>query len=338
MTVDNKFAGPALDTDPHNEAERWFVRLQEPNCPADERAGFERWQAASPDHAAAYRAVELLWQHSQTAAANPAIMAAANRALHWTRPQPWFRRPWFFPATATAFGVAVTLAFLPRWMAPPANPPGIHYTTLVGQQRTVDLPDGSSIVLDTNTEVVERYSTHTRRMDLIHGRVQFGVHGNPKRPFVVHTPGGTVTAVGTKFQVRINDDATAVTLLEGKLAIATTPPDGKPQFAALTAGEQLTYHKTGRIGPARPFDTAAAQSWTTGKLFVRDWSLPDLLTEMNRYNENQLEIGDPSLENIRISGIFRSGDQESLIQTLEQGWSIQAKRISAQKTVLSRSK
>ena len=338
MTVDNRLTGQDSKADSQHEAERWFVRLLEPDCTNAERDQFERWHAANSTHATAYRAVEQLWTQSKLVANDPAILAAANRALHWTRPEPWFRRRWFFPATASAFALIAMLAFLPCWLAAPADPPGTHYTTLTGQQRTVALPDGSSMLLDTATEVVERYSKGTRRMDLLSGRAQFSVQGNPQRPFVLHAPGGTVTAVGTRFQVRVNDHATDVTLLEGKLAIATVATDGTRHTAALTAGEQLAFDRSGRLDPVHASDREAAQGWTTGKLFVRDWRLPDLLAEMNRYSDNQLQIGDPSLENIRISGVFRSGDQESLIQTLQQGWPIQAKRVSSRQTVLLHSK
>jgi len=338
MSMDERITDQSSGIDSLGEAERWFVRLLEPDCPGDVRSAFERWRTASPAHAAAYREVVYLWKQSEDAVKDAAIMVAANRALHRTQPKPWFLRHWLFPVTALGLAVVLALVAMPRWFARPADLPGTSYTTVAGEQRTVHLTDGSSITLDTDTEVVERYSAQTRRIDLLHGQAQFQVQGNPVWPFVVHARSGTVTAVGTMFQVRINESTAAVILLKGKLAIATQLPDGTPQTASLAAGEQLVFNQSGYIDPVRPADMNVAKGWTEGKLFVHDWRLPDLLAEMNRYSTTQLQIGDPSLESLHISGAFRTGDQKTLILALQQGWPIRANRVSAMRVVLLRSK
>ncbi|HEV2682529.1 MAG TPA: FecR family protein [Rhodanobacter sp.] len=335
MSMDSRTTSTNAALGSPADAEPWFARLLESDCPSDERAAFERWYAASPTHAAAYHEIEYLWKQSGDAVRDPLVVAAANRALHWTKPEPRFRRGWFFPVAASAVAAVLALIFIPRWFTAPVDPPGTHYITAVGQQRTVSLADGSSIVLDTNTEVVERYGAHKRRVDLLHGQARFQVQGNPQRPFVVHVQDGTVTAVGTRFQVRINGDTAAVTLFQGKLSIAAVPKDGASQAVLLAAGQQVVFDRTGRIAPIQPADIATADAWAAGNLIVHDWRLPDLLAEMNRYSPTQLQIGDASLESIHISGVFRTGDQQELIQILQQGWPIQANRISPARVVLS---
>ncbi|MFK2872155.1 FecR family protein [Dyella lipolytica] len=321
----------------YDEAEHWFVHLLESGCSADERAEFERWRAADPAHAAAYREIELLWRQSKEAVKNPAIVAAASRALR-REPETRARRYWFLPAMAAGLAILVAVIVLPRWLGTSADPAGMTYTTTPGQQQTVALNDGSTIMLDTDTEVVVRYSARTRRVDLLHGQAQFTVQGNHAWPFVVHAQHGTVTAVGTQFQVRINDGCTDVALLKGKLAIATESPHGTPQNASLIGGQGLAYDETGRISPLHSIDLQMAGGWTQGKLFIHDWRLPDLLAEMNRYSATKLQIGDPSLQDIRISGIFRTNNQQVFLQLLQQGWPIHAKRLSATQIVLLRNR
>ncbi|WP_426702185.1 FecR family protein [Rhodanobacter sp. Col0626] len=321
---------------PQDEAERWFVCLLEPDCSDAERAAFERWHAASPAHALAYREVERLWEQGADAVLDPAVMAAAERAL-WEAPPESRRRvrQWFVPAFAIAAMVLLALLVVPRWRAAHMTIPETRYATVTGQQHTVNLKDGSSIVLDTDTVLIARYDASVRRIDLLRGQAQFHVHGNKSWPFVVHVQHGTVTAVGTKFQVRVNDAATTVTLLEGKLAIATTA-GGQSQHASLGAAEQLQFNQEGVISPVHHADMEAAEGWTAGKLFVHDWFLPDLLAEMNRYSTTRLRIVDPSLRHVRISGAFHTDDQQALLLALEQGWSIHAERVSPVLIELSR--
>lgn len=333
MGMDRENANGGMRPGSQDEAEQWFARLLDANCPPEERAAFERWRNADPNHAAAYRELELIWKRSEAAVKDPAIAAAAQRAL---RGDPAAPRRWLFPALAAGLALLVAVVALPRWLATPADPVGSAYATTAGQQRTVQLADGSSVLLDTDTEMVIRYSSRARRVDLLHGQAQFAVQGNHAWPFVVHAGNGTVTAVGTEFQVRVNEGATDVALLKGKLAIATQSPDGAPQSASLIGGQSLSFDQTGRITPVQPIDLQQAQGWTQGKLFVHDWRLPQLLAEMNRYNNAQIGIGDSSLQNIRISGVFRTNDQQTFLQMLQQGWAIRARRVSDKQIVLSR--
>jgi len=335
MNMDRGTTNQGSDTGSHHEAEQWFVRLLDADCPPDVRAEFERWRAADPRHAAAYRELQLLWQRSEAAVKDPAVMAAARRAL---RPQPEMHatRRWLFPAMALGMAALVAVAILPQWLSAPADPVGVDYTTVTGQQRSVQLADGSSILLDTDSEVTVRYSARTRRVDLLQGRAQFSVQGNHAWPFVVHAGHGTVTAVGTQFQVRLDNRSTDVVLLKGKLAIATQAPDGSSQQASLIGGQGLRFDQDGQISPVHALDLAQAQGWTQGRLIVHDWRLPQLLAEMNRYSETKLEIGDPALQDIRISGVFRTNDPQTFLKVMRQGWAIRARRVSDTQLVLVR--
>lgn len=316
--------------DTAEEAELWFVRVTDPGCPPEQRAAFERWRAASADNEAAYRQAELLWSLGAEAIADDTFLQfAAHRATR----APRRRRPWALPALAAAALVAAAI-LVPRWL-PQRERVGSEYTTAVGQRRTVTLPDGSSMVLDTNSDVRVSYDGTERHIDLLHGRAQFHVQGNKHWPFVVHAQDGTVTAVGTRFQVRLDPDKVHVALLEGKLAIATQH-DGDSRHASLLAGQQLEFDRSGEIGPVRPVDLQVAEGWTDGKLFVDNWRLVDLVAEMNRYSRTQLELGDPSLADLRISGVFRTDDQKTLLLVLQQGWSIRAAQTAPGRLMLSR--
>jgi transmembrane sensor len=334
MVMDSRQTNGETALGSYDEAEHWFVRLLDPQCSAAQRAEFERWRAADPRHASAYRDVERLWKQSEEAIKDPAVMAAARRALQ-PEPQARASRRWFVPVLAAAAALLLAVA-LPRWLSTPADPAGTAYTAAVGQQRTITLTDGSSILLDTDSEVVVRYSDRTRRVDLLRGQAQFSVHGNHAWPFVVHAGAGTVTAVGTHFQVRLDDQDTDVALLEGKLAIATQTPDGGMQDASLVGGQGLAFDANGQITPVHTVDMQRAQGWTRGQLFVHNWRLADLVAEMNRYSNTKLKLADPSLENIRISGVFHTSDQQTLLLLLQQGWSIRAQRISGSQIQLLR--
>jgi len=63
---------------------------------------------------------------------------------------------------------------------------------------------------------------------------------------------------------------------------------------------------------------AAATAWTHGTLVFDGSRLADVVEEFNRYNERQLTVRDPSLADIRISGVYSSTDPALLVRFLRE--------------------
>ncbi|HEX7340328.1 MAG TPA: FecR family protein [Rhodanobacteraceae bacterium] len=337
----NKMEGNNSNTDVPDDgvmatAEQWFARMSDPACTPAERTDFELWLTRRAEHATAYHHVEQLWTTSGDAIRdNPALMAAARHALQPSAAGSWQRRRWLPWAVAAAAVLGTVFLVAPGWRQHALSTNGALYATAVGQQRTLTLDDGTRILMDTKTRLRVDYSTGKRQVDLLQGRAQFDVHHNAQRPFVVHAGDGTVTDIGTTFQVGLGHRFVNVVLLQGSVTVATNA-DGEVRHASIQPGEQLQFDQAGIISQPRPVDMAQVRGWTSGKLFVHDWTLPHLLTAMNQYSATQVVIGDPSLRHLRISGVFRAGDQKTLVTVLQQGWPVHATWASANRVVLSR--
>lgn len=329
------------------QAEYWFFRLLEPDCSASEREACRLWRAEDPANEAAWRDVERIWQDSSELMSDPAIAqavrqaqprrAATARAPSLTPARsparPFARARWAVPlaALATAAVVAVVVLGPGRWWWGDDVPAGQRHATVLGEQRTLSLADGSTVVMDTSTVLLERFSKGRRRIDLVQGQADFQVRSDAQRPFVVHAANGTVTAVGTRFQVRTEARTSTVTLLEG--VVQVDAGDGR-RSATLSPGQRLRFDD-GRwqLGSV---DLDMARGWAEGHLFARNWRLADLLHDMNRYSAHRLLLADPTLADLPISGTFRVGDQASLVLALEHGWSLRARTAGNGDIVLER--
>lgn len=320
-----------------DEAQRWFVRmLEESNRKGKEKEAFDRWRAASPENDAAYQEVERLWRKTEQLIADPAIQDAAAKAMsdsngdvrvsHW--------HGWLGAMTAAVIMLLGVVTF--RASKPLSPIRGEHYETSIGEQRTVRLADGSRMVLDTDTALVERYSSSERRIDLLRGRTQFLDVTDPSgRPFVVYAGGGKITAIGTEFQVQVDTATTNVVLLVGAVAVAAEQSKSATDVT-LRPDESLNFNRKGEVGEVRKIDSQATTAWTNGQLIVHGWRLADLLAELNRYSKLRVELEDESLGDMPISGVFRTGDQQALLLVLQRGWSLQGKRVSDHLIVLHR--
>jgi transmembrane sensor len=207
--------------------------------------------------------------------------------------------------------------------------------TNVGEQRSVVLEDGTTVYLNTDTVVAARISDHERRIRLTHGEARFTVAKDPNRPFFVTTPQAVVKALGTAFNVRIIDERTVVSVIEGHIkvvrrddgdAVAESEKSNSLQVKnpnshsaiELFANGQVSVQDSGSMvdngGP--PFDRAVG--WTQRRIIVHDEPLTVLTSEFNRYNEQQLEVADMDLAQQKINGSFDAFDRASFLDFLQR--------------------
>lgn len=329
MNMAREFSNEGIPPRAREQAEYWLVRQLDSDARAKRHADFERWLAADPMHAAAYREAEGLWALGVEAARHPDVVAAARRAAHV--PSPHAARAWFAPAFAIASLLMMLAVVGISWRSAP-DQVVVGYATRTGEQKTVNLRDGSSMFLDTDSAVSVRDGSDTVAVDLLRGRVEFQVRHRPGRLFVVRAGGGVVTDVGTTFQVGVGSEGNIdVVLIEGSVAVAA--PHAK---VMLTSGEALLYSRAGIVEPVHRADLQAAVAWTHGEIAARGWRLSRLLAEMNRYSDTKVEVQGRELDHVRITGAFRAGDQKTLVKVLETGWPIRARFVSPTRVVLSR--
>jgi transmembrane sensor len=289
-------------------------------------------------HDAAYRQVADVWERSSVLREDPVIAAALQEAMRpAVRPGRSRRRSWR-PAWAVAASLALAVTAL-LWTFMPGDVAPVRYATALGEQRTVALADGSTVVLDTDSELLVQIDKRARNLTLKHGRADFEVKHDMARPFVVHVGDGSVTATGTHFQVRVGESDSVVTLLQGQVVVATNGR-GSARSATLQPGERIAIGSTGRLGTPQAISEsglASARGWTGGNLVAEAWRLDAVVAEMNRYSKTKLRLGDPALASVLISGVFKAGDQKSFVLALEYGWSILAsQRATADEIVLTR--
>ncbi|MHC9084627.1 FecR family protein [Luteimonas sp. RIT-PG2_3] len=315
-------------------AEDWLARLLSPDCSADEHRAFEDWLALSPRNALDYAEVERIHRWAGALRSDPALRNPEHHADE--TPTRHCRRVWhpgfaLAAALLLALGGAIWLFIDLRQAAP------LQYATQIGEQRRVDLPDGSGLFLDANTLVLVAYGHSQRHVELLSGRLQANVAHDGNRPFVVTSGVGTTRALGTVFQVERQNGRTVVSLLQGRVVVDTRDNQSVHSLE-LRPLQQLTYGPTGEFAHRTSIDRSDAESWLHGRLTFNEERLADLIAQFNRYSQNQLILSDAALGDIRVSGMFDAHDQPGLLAALHQGWGLQAKQVAKHQIELSTSK
>jgi transmembrane sensor len=93
------------------------------------------------------------------------------------------------------------------------------YTTAMGEQRSIQFDDGSTVDLNSRSKIRVKYSKQERDVELIEGQALFHVAHDTDRPFIVSVGTTRVRAVGTQFDVYKKSTGTVVTVVEGRVAV-----------------------------------------------------------------------------------------------------------------------
>lgn len=305
-----------LDDKVSGEAERWFARRLEPAVRESERAAFEHWHDGNPAHAQAFASTERLWETLSVLKQSERLRAAVpppderrfRRLLH----------PAFLAFAASIAVVAIGAFF---WLdrAVPAQ----TFTTALGEQRTETLADGTILRLNTHSTLDVQITKTGRLITLREGEATFDVARDASRPFVVAAGDGTVTAIGTHFQVRHEAGSVSVALIEGRVQLARP---ARREVETLAPGQQATFSEDSSGIVRRNVDLAMLTRWTSGRIEFRGTPLVQAVAEANRYSARKIRIGDPAIESLPVSGTFRTGDVDGMTTAFEAAFPVRAQR------------
>jgi transmembrane sensor len=146
---------------------------------------------------------------------------------------------------------------------------------------------------------------------------------NPRRPFVVFAGDRRIVALGTAFDVRLEQGRVEVTLVEGRVAVDVATgaaPAGLAPAATRTElepGERLVAER-GRPVSVKAANTERITAWRGGKLVFQDDALADVVAEISRYSRTRIIIEDARIAQLRVSGVFRTGQADNFAQAITE--------------------
>lgn len=334
-----------VETEPHDsrlvEAAAWSTRLHEMGAQTCE--AFEAWLAADARNEAAWRQMRGPWDLFEDHATAPELIAARRAALGRTQAagrKRWRSRVLHGSTLRYALAASVLLATLGALFSWPLMQ-GEVYRTQIGEQRVVTLSDGSRISLDSGSEVRARYTPERRDLIMARGQVLFDVAHDAQRPFSVLVAEQRIIALGTSFNVDLTGESLRVTLIEGRVTVldqrsspevekadgsnGSVPSDVRQATRGieLAAGQQLAVAEDTRLEVAT-VNLERATAWQEGRLVFEDEPLSTVITRVNRYTRRPVRIEDPRTAQLRISGVFNTGDIEGFVATLTDYLPVQA--------------
>jgi len=349
------------------EAARWQQAL----AGADEsvRAEFTDWLKASPRHVREFMFMEALDAAAIDADPDRELelatdLSGGDEDAHLSRPTsfPLSRAPSVEPSVVgsppspplratslsrrRARGLGLAAAMLVYvvaggyWWMNVRN----TYVTDVGEQRSVRLPDGSMMHLNTDSRAVVQFSGSDRAIRLESGEALFKVERDAGRPFEVVTPGARIRVLGTEFNVREMGSATRVAVVDGAVKVSPAGPSPLPLAQVgesltadpspvagkgeeiLRAGDEANVEQRQVVKSPKP-NIGRAVSWRSRRLVFQEESLGAIADEFNRYNRvPRIVIEGEQASGRRYGGTFNADDPQSLVRLVTRTGDLQAEQ------------
>jgi len=163
------------------------------------------------------------------------------------------------------------------------------YTTAIGEQRTVVLPDGSRAILaPASTLVVAAgYGKPNRGLSLT-GRAWFEVTHDEARPFRIQAAGMMVEDLGTEFEVATTGPGLQVTVVTGSVAVHR---GGGSAAVTLGPRDAATISPEGGSNVDHQVAVDRITSWRQGTLDFVDRPLGEVAAELERWYDVELVLG-----------------------------------------------
>ncbi len=297
------------------------------------------WLRTSPLHVEEYLGVATIARDLGAAGPDPqvsleALLAQARReeSDRATSPDPTsplrrlWQSAWTPVAAVSAAALAAVVVGFVTLSAGGRDLLGLSrsYATAHGEHSSLRLADGSSVQLNTESEIRVRLTSRERLVEVTRGQAFFQVAHDARRRFRVSAGGADLIALGTQFDVEMRAKAVIVTVVEGQVVVFSGHAPA-PRSGAAAAIGGLTIRATQQLRlesgvvAAQPavVDLHQVEAWLRDQIAFEQRPLGEIADEFNRYAPIPIEIRDAALRALVVSGVFDTHDTASFVAFLQ---------------------
>lgn len=216
-----------------------------------------------------------------------------------------FQRPRWYVAAAAALAILVSSGF---WLMNRTEP--LLIESARAQHKSVELPDGSSVMLNAVSSLRYEPETWEEGRDIyLEGEAFFEVEEGI--PFQVITTQGTVRVLGTSFNVYVRENKLEVACYTGKVEVIHS--NGLKELLAPGQALQQLNADTSQLD-VFDIDKQKIASWKKGKFYFENESLIHVIAVLERQYDVKVDF--PGLEDARYTGWFSNQNLELALKTI----------------------
>jgi ferric-dicitrate binding protein FerR (iron transport regulator) len=278
--------------------------------PAEE-AAIDAWKAANAEE---YAVLKKAW--SATASTPEPLQFDTEKAWNYVYATAVKKEKVFFLFSSyaqvyrMAAGLFLVIGFFIFLKFFTGSDPGTQMLVFQNPNTTVKevtLPDGSQVFLKHLAQLSYETGNGKQRKMSLSGEAFFEVKRDTLHPFIIAASHGTVTVLGTSFNVDARDSISTVSVRSGLVRFTATDTS-----VLLKAGEMAS---AGNSGLAKVKETEPNYlSWKTGEFIFEDAPLEEIIGALNEYYGDRFEVA-PGTK-CRITAHFKNTSVDELGQMI----------------------
>lgn len=329
------------------EAAAWVARFDAGDVSAKDQAAFQAWLNSSALHRQAIAEYGNFWsefdqlgQLTGSVGAEPEVAIQAKPSLPFSGAKYWLAACAASVLVMVAAGGVVRQEIPARpsiqQAAAPRLPVRQSYATAIGGQKKFTLADGSVVALNTNSRIDVEILGDRRDVHLVRGEAYFEVVHDKARPFTVYADQYVVRDIGTAFAVHLLDKCLVnVRVTKGSVEIAARTRKGKVSGKAKSLGVVVAGHdvvfgqKIERAETVSDAELGRKLAWRQGQLIYSGQPLAEVLADIGRYSDIEIELADPELRNLPVGGAFSVNQTDAIFAALEHNFGVHAEWTDA---------
>ena len=325
------------------QATRWLVRSQDRDFTPEDKKLMAAWLEENPANREAFEEMGGVWEHigvlghvfaPEKEYKRPKILVRHRKAERFTGLKALlsrFSEPKIRAAIALTAMAVLVLLCLPVFRAYfSEQAEAVHaYKTMIGEQKTLTLGDGSVLKMNVKSALSIRMSNKRRQVEMSEGEVFFVVAADTNRPFEVRTPNGLVRVLGTAFNVKSRSGRVAVDVERGHVLVKDAPKgpgDMRAGGVTLVAGQGVDIDPSGRLSRLRPSDMKQVLAWQNRQALFKNTPLGEVLRDLELYHDVRVKLAFPELEAKGITGSFDMGNIDQTLEVIMAAASLKAEK------------
>ncbi len=179
------------------------------------------------------------------------------------------------------------------------------------ERQTVQLPDGSNIVLHSESKITYYKDFNDSHREItLEGEAYFSVKKSPA-PFIINTDYGIITVLGTTFNVRSREDGFEVGVNKGQVNVSN-----KICSLILNSGEIVRTNSIFTQNNLKNVSYDNYPGWINNKLYCQNTKLAEVCSEIERTFNITISFSNPNLKNISVTGLIEISNLENALATV----------------------
>lgn len=231
---------------------------------------------------------------------------------------------WRKRSLLAAAAVGLVLLISAIGMLWPQKEQSVQYATAFGEKRTIQLPDNSVIVLNSNSIVTipEKWSANKPRRVILEGEAFFSVtHQANNQKFIVSIPGGKqIDVLGTEFNVYDRDNESKIVLSSGKVNLSLLQ-NGKTKQMEMQPGDLVSVTADGAFS-LKKVDPELYTAWTAGKVYFDDYTLHDVAYMIEQQYGYKVVFDSKALSDQKITAFLEVRSPEDILSTIAETFEV----------------